>query len=275
MHEATATVHAQWMLILLQWNFGELYSSQEWRSYNLREGRCASVRDPCPYVVNFTSRDLPLKDDSTTVVHTKEVSSHCRVWPQKGIVQLAVYTAVSISGTQLWNKPQPSELACMVITFVFNRKNTKATSKCYHALHSYVGTVLDMISSLLHSIHPADMEINSLKIVCGCPCGSIIQKVKKQPHTHTHTHYSACAMHLSQYSCIYWVIPRAFSWGTQHPLSLSPPICAEIFTPTWKALPSLSPSLFPSFFLLLSQWEKKWGSASLLTDTRNWPVPPS
>ena len=39
--------------------------------------------------------------------------------------------------------------------------------------------------------------------------------------SHTHTHYSSCAMHLSQYSCIYWVIPRAFSWGTQHPLSLS------------------------------------------------------
>ena len=171
MHEATATVHAHWMLILLQQNFGELYSSQEWRSYNLREGRCASVRDLCPYVVNFTSRDLPLKDDSATVVHTKKVSRHCWVWPQKGIVQLAVHTAVWISGTQLWNKPQTSELACMVITFV-----SKATSKCYHALHSYVGTVLAMISSLLNSIHPADMKINSLKIVCGCPCGSVIQK---------------------------------------------------------------------------------------------------
>ena len=65
--------------------------------------------------------------------------------------------------------------------------------------------------------------------------------------SHTHTHYSSCAMHLSQYSCIYWVIPRAFSWGTQHPLSLSLPICAEILYPHVERFTISLPFSLPFF----------------------------
>ena len=52
-------------------------------------------------------------------------------------------------------------------------RNTKVTLKCY-ALHSYEGTIFSHDKSLHNSIHPPEMEIYPLKMVCGCPCGRVI-----------------------------------------------------------------------------------------------------
>ena len=38
-----------------------------------------------------------------------------------------------------------------------------------------------MISSLRNRLHPPEMEINPLNMVCSCPCGVVI---KKRGHTH-------------------------------------------------------------------------------------------
>ena len=59
-------------------------------------------------------------------------------------------------------------------------KNAMATLKCCYVLHSYVGTILAMMSSLHNSIHPPVMEINPPKTACGCPWGRVLKK-KKTP----------------------------------------------------------------------------------------------
>ena len=96
------------------------------------------------------------------------------------------------------------------------------------------------------------------------------------------THYSSRAMHLSQYSCIYWVIPRAFNWGTQHPLSLSlsPNLCWNLYPHVESFTISLPFSL--PFFLstaltvreelrkcITTHWNEELTSAAFVVSLRN------
>ena len=55
----------------------------------------------------------------------------------------------------------------------------------WNAPHSYVGTILSVISSIHNSIHPPEMEIIPPNTACGCPCGRIQNKTNKQS-SHTH-----------------------------------------------------------------------------------------
>ena len=58
--------------------------------------------------------------------------------------------------------------------------------------------------NLLHnSVHPPEMEINPLKMVCSCPCGGVR---KTTMHTMSHS-----GMHLSMYNYMYQVTSTVFS----------------------------------------------------------------
>ena len=66
-----------------------------------------------------------------------------------------------------------------------------------------------IISSLHNRIHPLEMVINPLKMVCGCPHGETIKKAV------THAILSPYGMYLSINHCmhIYQLNPRVFSLG--------------------------------------------------------------
>ena len=70
-------------------------------------------------------------------------------------------------------------------------KNTKAWAVSQYIVMQGLSSVT--IKSLHNSIHPPEMEINSLKMVCGC-----LKMV-------THAIFSSYGMHLSVYNCMYWV----------------------------------------------------------------------
>ena len=101
-------------------------------------------------------------------------------------------------------------------------KNTKATLK--YSMHYTVmsGLSLAMTSSLHHSIHPPEMDINPLQMAPGCPCGRVNKKMA------THTILSANAMHLLVYIYIY--IPEPLP-----PPSPTPPASVQVVMQTTRA----------------------------------------
>ena len=82
---------------------------------------------------------------------------------------------VTDSNAQIYNNIN-MHLSCegeVRITEVKNTdtsKNTMTTLKCCDALHSYVET------TYLQPCTPPKMEIHPLKMVCGCPCGGVINR---------------------------------------------------------------------------------------------------
>ena len=115
------------------------------------------------------------------------------------------------------------------VTTHWHQQEHKATLKCGYVRHSYVGTIFSHDKLLAQQHPPSRMEINSPKMACGCPYGTVNKKIKSgdTPSPLSLTLWNASYVNVQVY--VYRVAP-VFSLGLLQPhFNIKPRALLHIF----------------------------------------------